>query len=262
MTLLRTFISGVKALFRGSQLNDEMDEELRGFLESGVEEKMRSGMTRTEALRQARVEMGSVDSVKQKVWAVGWESFFEDIWGDVRYGLRTLRKSPGFATVVVAILALGIGANTAIFSLINFLMLRTLPVNDPQSLVVLTWAAKRPADAKLGDYFWGSCPSEPDTACSFSYPMFQQIHAEQRVFSGIFGYLPTRAAIHANGRFIHAAGLCVTGDFFSTLGVRPSLGRFLAPTDDSKTAMPAVVVSYRFWQSVLDGDRTAVGKSL
>ena len=262
MGFFRIISRGLKSLFRGRRLNQEMDEELRGYLDAAVEEKMQRGRSRAEALREARVEMGSEDSVKQKVWAVGWEGIIEDIWSDVRYGIRVLRKSPGFTTVVVAILALGIGANTAIFSLINFLMLRTLPVNDPQSLVILTWAAKRLPDTKLGDYFWGVCPVTPDTACSFSYPLFQQIRAQQRVFSGIFGYLPTRAAINVNGRVIRADGLYVTGDFFSTLGVRPALGRFLAPIDDSKTAMPAVVVSYRFWRDVLDGDQAAVGKFL
>src|SRR6185312_2165526 len=159
-------------------------------------------------------------------------------------------------------LALGIGANTAIFSLINAIMLRTLPVHDPQSLVIVTWAGRRHAHAELGEYMWGGCPSQPATACSFSYPMFQQIRAEQSVFSGMFGFLPANLAVNVNGHSSEGQGLYVTGDFFTTLGVQPAVGRLLTPLDDSTAAAPAVVVSYRFWQNVLSADRAAVGKTL
>ena len=185
----------------------------------------------------------------------------ETLFEDVRYGLRTLLKNPGFTAVAVIMLALGIGANTAIFSLINAIMLRTLPVHDPQSLVLL-WTAHRPAHAPLGDYMWGGCPGDPATACSFSYPMFQQIHAEQKVFSGVFAFVPTELAVSVNQRASQVYGLFVSGDFFPTLGVHPAFGRFLNPNDDSKAASPAVVVSYRFWQNVLGRDHAAVGKSI
>jgi len=177
---------------------------------------------------------------------------------DVRFGLRMLRKSPGFTAVAIITLALGIGANTAIFSLINAIMLRTLPVKDPQSLVILRWAARRAVNPK--GISGGFCPGDSFEACSFSYPMFQQIHAEQKVFSGIFGFAPTRLTVNVTGRTSQLYGLFVSGDVFQTLGVSPAFGRFLNPSDDSGAAPPAVVVSYRFWKNVLGSDPAVVGK--
>ena len=182
---------------------------------------------------------------------------------DVRYSLRMLRKSPGFTAVAIITLALGIGANTAIFSLINAIMLRTLPVKDPQSLVLLKWVARRSPDFE-GGYSDSSCPYEmPLTGeCSFSFPMFQKIQAEQNVFSGMYAFEPVGLTVNSNGRPSHVQGLLVSGDFFSTLGAHPALGRLLGPADDSSAAAPAVVVSYRFWRTELGGDPNVTGKSI
>ena len=181
---------------------------------------------------------------------------------DLRYGIRQLRKSPGFTAVAVITLALGIGANTAVFSLIDAIMLRMLPVNDPQQLVIVTWAAQRPVHAEQGEFFWPGCPAAPLTACSFSFPMFQQFSAEQKSFSGLFSFLPARLTINAFGNTKPVYGLYVSGDFFSTLGVRPELGRLLTRPDDSRSAAPVVVVSDRFWRSALAGDHRAIGRSI
>ena len=181
---------------------------------------------------------------------------------DLRYGIRQLRKSPGFTAVAVITLALSIGANTAVFSLIDAIMLRMLPVNDPQQLVIVTWAAERPAHAEKGEFFWPGCPAEPLTACSFSTPMFQQFSAEQKSFSGLFAFFPSRLTINAHGNTRSVYGLYVSGEFFPTLGVRAELGRVLTRSDDSRGAAPAVVVSDRFWRSALAGDHQAIGKSI
>ena len=184
---------------------------------------------------------------------------------DIRFGLRMLRKSPGFTAVAIITLALAIGANTTIFSLINAIMLRTLPVRDPQSLVLLRWAARGAPNpnAHPNAVVWDGCPGDNGGACSFSYPMFQQIQAEKEVFSGVFAFLEEPGTVvNANGRISRASGLLVSGNFFPTLGVQPTLGRLLDPADDSSTAAPVVVVSYSFWQNVLGGDRAAVGKSV
>ena len=136
--IFRRFIGGLKGLIRSRRVEQELDEELRAYLESDVEAKVRAGMTPGDARRAARVAPGAIEAVKDHTRGVGWEATVEQTWRDVRYGARTLRRSPAFAAVVVFTLTLGIGANTAIFSAVNAIMLRTLPAERPAELVALT----------------------------------------------------------------------------------------------------------------------------
>jgi predicted permease len=185
------------------------------------------------------------------------------LFQDVRYALRQLRKSPGFTTVAVLTLALGIGANTAIFSLINSIMLRMLPVEDPQRLVQLNWVSSGEAVFNDGSYNYGGCLEDgkafADTGCTFSYPIFERLKAQQ-AFSGVFAFAPFGLTVNFNGHTSGVQALLVSGDFFSTLGAHPALGRMLGPSDDSEGAAPAVVVSYRFWQTVLGADSAVIGQ--
>jgi hypothetical protein len=152
MPFVMRLINGFRALFRKSRAEEELDAELRDYLASAIDEKMRTGLSEQEAVRAARVEVGSVEAVKDRVRDVGWESTVESVWQDVRYGARLLRRSPGFATLVVLLLALGIGANTAVFSVINTLMLRDLPVKEPKRLVELLW--QYPGDPRMNFFGW------------------------------------------------------------------------------------------------------------
>ncbi len=195
---------------------------------------------------------------------------------DIRYALRVLRKSPGFTAVAVITLALGIGANTAIFSLIDAIMLRTLPVKDPQSLVILKWKARRiPASAISFAYdncihgvgYWNGRalisdkPLETE-GCSFSFPLFQEMQARHTAFSSVVAFVPEELTVNSGAHSGQGQGLFTSGNFFSTLGARAELGRLFDVADDSNGAVPVIVVSHRFWQSELGGDRSVVGKRI
>src|SRR6266403_4057423 len=119
---LRSLLDGLRSLYRTEQVSQDLHEELNGFLEMAAEEKMKQGMNRKDALRAVRLELGSLEVTKEVVRSAAWESLLETCWRDMRFGLRSLRKSPGFTTVAVLTLALGIGANAAIFTLIDAVM--------------------------------------------------------------------------------------------------------------------------------------------
>jgi predicted permease len=189
----------------------------------------------------------------------------QTLWRDVRFGLRTFRKSRGFTIVAVLTLALGIGANTAIFSLIDAVMLRSIPVKDPQSLVVFNWLAKNnPQYHSYSTY--GDCGQWPEgehTGCSFSVPFFEVMRVQAKTFTGIAAFAgPMPFDLSGNGPASMARGEVVSGDFFSTLGVNTILGRALGLGDDSPNAPLAIVLSYKYWQSAFGGGRKAVGSTV
>jgi predicted permease len=185
---------------------------------------------------------------------------------DLRYGIRMLAKSPGFTFVAVLTLALGIGASTAIFSLIDAVMFRSLPVRDPSQLVLLRWTAHKTPE-RNGVSSFGDCGGEGNdrnpSGCSFPEPFYERIRSDKEVFFGATAFAgPAHLVLSGNGAARMARGEIVSGDYFSTLGVGAALGRTLGPDDDSPSASPAAVLSYAFWQAAFGGNRSAVGQTV
>jgi predicted permease len=198
---------------------------------------MQSGMSAAEAHRAALVEMGSMESVKEEIRGAGWETAVEALWTDVRYSARVLAKAPAFTTVVVLTLALGIGANTAIFSLIDSLLLKSLPVHNPQELVQVT------------EY-------------PLTNPIWEQIRDRQDVFSGAFAWGSEQFNLSKGGMVQNADGFWVSGDLFPTLGLRPAAGRLFSVDDDRRGCAALAVLSYGFWQSHYGGTGAAIGSTI
>src|SRR5438094_9650291 len=247
MSLLRSMVVGLRSLFRKEQVSQELDEELNGFLEMAAEEKIKQGMSRKDALRAVRLEMGSLEITKEVVRSGGWEFFVETCWQDLHYSVRMLRKSPVFTAVAILTLALGIGANTAIFSFIDAVLLRSIPVKDPQQLVVFNWSAR--ANPKLqGHSGYGDCADQAGIGdCSFSIPFYKTVRAQSGVFSGMAAFAgPFGVGLSRNGAASIVRGLYVSVDFFSTLGLSTFIGRPLTPFDDSPSAPPAIVLNYAY----------------
>ena len=185
---------------------------------------------------------------------------------DSKYGLRMLRRSPGFTAVAVLTLALGMGANTGIFSLIDAVMLRALPVRDQSQLVVMRWTAhtkpRRNGTSSFGDCADNYGDKDP-SACSLPYPFFELIRSRKDAFSAATAFAgPAHLVLSGNGQARMASGEIVSGDYFSTLGVGAALGRTLGPEDDLVSAAPSAVLTYAFWQSAFGGERSAIGRTI
>jgi predicted permease len=254
MTLLNNLKSGLKSLFQKQQIDRELNEELQSYLEASAADKQRSGMSPKAARRAARAEIGSRNSVKHQVWSSRWESLPDNLFQDLRFAFRQLLKTPGFTFVALLSLALGIGANTAIFTLLNAILLRPLPVQNPQELLLFGTGHAQ-----------GSTGSVPDSSWPlFSYAFLHDFRQQTTSFSGVaavnsieFG---SKASI-AGGAYETTHIDLVSGSYFSVLGVPPFLGRTIGESDDQAAgAGPVAVASYSWFQRHFQGDPSALGK--
>jgi predicted permease len=187
---------------------------------------------------------------------------------DLGYGLRMMRKSPGFTAVAVLTLAMGIGANTAIFSLINGILMRQLPVQDAEHLVVLRWSAHKAPDihsqSGYGDCGPGQMSRNGESfGCSLSMPFFKDVASQVSAFSGVAAFANTgQIDLSGNGTASVLRGQAVSGGFFPLLGVRAAAGRLIGPSDDALSAQPVVVLNYGYWERQFGGSSTAIGKTV
>src|SRR5438094_6460727 len=185
---------------------------------------------------------------------------------DLRYGLHMLRKNPGFTSVSVLTLALGIGANTAIFSLIDAVLLKMLPVKNPEQLVLLNWASHGWPEGVMRNIA-GNMEEDKSgrwTSTSFSLPIYEQIRNRNRVFSDVLALAGNGSELNVgyNGQPSRANGELVSGTFFSTLGVQAVLGRALTPDDDRVGDSPAAVISHGYWERRFGRDPGIVGRAI
>ena len=252
MSFLRNVTSGFRSLFHKKQEDRELNEELSGFLEMAAEEKVKQGMSRGDAQRSVRLEQGNFEVTREVVRSATWESFVETCWQDLRYATRQLRASPLFTAAAILSLALGIGANTAIFQLIDAVRLRTLPVKNPQEIAKVAIDHRGSASGHFSTRY-------PD----LTYAVWEQIRKQQQGFSEVFAWGPNVFNIAPGGEVRNVQGLWVSGEFFETLGVTPVMGRLLSPEDDQPgCGSPSVAISYSFWQREYGGERSVLERTL
>jgi predicted permease len=257
----------LRSLLRRSRVEQELDEELQGHVDRLTQANIESGMAPEEARRAALRAMGGVEQHKEECRDARGVRFVEELVADLRYALRSLRRTPALAAVVIVSLALGIGANTAIFSVLDSVMLALLPVHEPERLVLLTWSTQDWPRAYVRDLEGSSYQTADNpgtTSYSFSTPMFEQLAAHGSVLATLFGFAANDQHVNVglDGRAEDALVQAVSGGYFPGFGVRPALGRTIEPSDDAAKAAPVAVASLRFWRSKLGSDPAAVGRTV
>jgi len=263
MSRSRRILSKFRNLFRNSCAEEELDREVESHLLLLADDFERRGMSPDDARLAAKRAYGGVEQAKQAHRDERSLLWIEQTVQDLRYALRMLTKSPGFAVVAILTLALGIGANTAIFSIIDAVMFRSLPAEDPQRLVIFGWSAHH--QPKLTEHSsYGDCDDEDqEKDCSFSVPFYQALRNHATTLSAVAAFAgPLEVGFSGNGPATVAHGEYVSGDYFSTVGAKTIVGRPLGPADDTPTASPAIVLDYGYWQRAFGADPSAVGRTV
>jgi predicted permease len=228
----------------------ELDRELRYHVDRRVDDLTRSGVSESEARRRVALEFGGVVQVREEVLETWIWRWLDNASRDLRYTVRTLVRSPGFAATAMISLALGIGANTAIFSLVDQVLLRNLPVQEPERLVHLGWQG-------------GSLSSSWGTGDLMSYPLCRDLDEQRQFFDGAFCRHPTTVNVSTGQQHNPVPADIVSGSYFSVLGVRPEAGRLIDRSDDLQPgAHPVVVLSHTYWRNVLGAAPDAVGRQI
>src|SRR5215813_4707255 len=230
-------------LWLRKKMEEELEKELRFHLDQHTADLIAQGLDPEEARRRARLALGGPEQVKEQCRDARGTRWLEDLPQDLRYGARMLLKKPGFTLIAILTLSLGIGANTAIFSLVNTALLRPLPVERPEQLVSIN-------NLSLG-------------IPVISFPNYRDFRDRMNSFSGMAAFRVTSLGLSNNGVNERVWGYLATGNYFQVLGVKPALGRFFTPDDDkSPGAHPVAVLTYDCWQKRFAGDPRAIGKTV
>ncbi|MGH9175221.1 MAG: ABC transporter permease, partial [Vicinamibacterales bacterium] len=233
--MLTDWVLRLRSLFKRDAVEQELDDELRFHVEHLVESHMRQGLRRDEAVRRARLEFGGLDQIKEAHRDARGIAVVNDFGRDVRYAFRQFRRAPGFAVLAVLCVGLGIGVNTAIFGVISSVMLRPMPVVDPDRLILIS----------RGE------------GTAWSYPTYRDFHSRSRVFSGLTASFPMESDLDVNGESDFVTAEMVPASYGTVLGVRPSLGRWFA--DDVE---PVAVISHAVWQRRFNLSADVLGRRI
>jgi predicted permease len=237
----------LRSLFRRRYVEQELNEELQFHLEQKIRQFIARGLSPQEAHRAAQREFGGIEQSKENCRDTRRVNLIETSIQDIRFAFRMLLKNPGFTATAVLTLALGIGANTAIFSMVNSFLLRPLPIKDPQQFTVLAFQLKK-----------------GNLQTSFSYPELEDLQSQSSsVFSDVIASGLSEGGLTFNGKTEPLVVNHISGNFFSALGVQPAIGRFILPSEGSITALnPVIVLSYNFWQTHFGGDPSIINKTM
>jgi putative ABC transport system permease protein len=246
MSFLRNITSGLRSLLRKEQADQELNEELGAYLEMAAEEKMKQGMNRKDALREVRLERGSLEVSKEIVRSGGWEFFVETCWQDLRFGLRMLRKNPGFTSIAVLTLALAIGANTAIFSAVYAVLIKPLPFKNADRLVFIL--------KKNVPRGWSRNPISPAEILTW--------RSQTEAFEDFGAYTESSCVLTGAGEAEEEPCEVITSNLFPLLGMAPYRGRTFTPEEDKTQAPRAAVLSYGLWHRRFGGDENVIGRSI
>ncbi|MGH9163478.1 MAG: ABC transporter permease [Vicinamibacteraceae bacterium] len=268
---LRSWLGGVA---RRRPLESDLSEELDFHPQARAEHWRRQGLPPVEAARRARLEFGAVESYKERCREARGLRLVDELRSDVRYALRQLRRAPTFTLVVTGTLAIGIGANMAIFSLVDAVLLKTLPVERAHELRELEWTSGRPGfstwydgtsrdDASNHQTRTGTSDSPSRVATSFAYPVYVYLRDHSTSSTELFCFGQSKQVnVRVGGQAELASGLLVSGNFFRGLRVPPLIGRTIQAADDREGAPPVAVMSYRFWQRRFGGNERILGQTI
>jgi putative ABC transport system permease protein len=241
-----------KRYWQRGRRDDDFDREVESYLLHEIDRGIDAGLSPDQARTAAYRKFGNVTAMKERVHEMNTIGLLDAFLHDLKYGLRWLRLNPGFAAVAVLSLAVGMGANTAIFQLVDALRIRPLPVPAPSELVRIRVA---PPDGGRTGRFTG----QPD----LTYPQLERIRERQHAFSDVLAWSTQRLNLSTGGEVRNANAIWVSGEFFNMLGVAPQEGRLIGPNDDVRGCSdPGVVLSYPYWQSEYGAQGSAIGRSL